>query len=463
MPLSFVGPSYQLSNRKADIQRSVNLFLMGMETPGKAPFILESIPGLSVFATLGAEIRGVIELNGRAFAVAGSNCYEFFSDGTSTLRGTLSTTTGPVGMEIGLFHLVIVDGPYGYAMTLATNVYAQIVSAGFSGSYGIAYLNNFYIVIRPGTAEFDVSGADDPFTWDPLDIGRTDASGDNAISLVSDHEELWIMNQVSTEIFAPTTGTGANIIFTKRLGASLEIGLAAVDSLKKIDSSLFWIGQDRNGTGIVYRAQVYQPLRISDQFVEQMLRTSTNLAGARAYVYQEGGLTFYCINAPGLDTTLCYEVSSGKWSDRADLDVDGSFKQHRGTCHVFAFGFNLLGADDGKLYKIDKTLYQNAGDPLVRERVSPHTAAPMRKSISFDEGFYLDCTTGEAGQGIDPHVELSYSNDSGATWTNPAQRTVGKVGERLGRVKWSRCGRSRDRVWKADLRWVACVCLACIH
>ena len=43
MTLPFVGPSYTLALRKGAQDRSVNLHLVGMETPGKAPFIMDSV------------------------------------------------------------------------------------------------------------------------------------------------------------------------------------------------------------------------------------------------------------------------------------------------------------------------------------------------------------------------------------------------------------------------------------
>src|SRR5205807_1310855 len=62
-PLPFVGPSYSLALKKADIQRSINLHLVGLESPGKAPFILNSVPGYSVFANPGVAIRGCLTTN----------------------------------------------------------------------------------------------------------------------------------------------------------------------------------------------------------------------------------------------------------------------------------------------------------------------------------------------------------------------------------------------------------------
>lgn len=443
--LPFVGPSYVLATLKASVQRSVNLYLVGMETPSKAPFIMDSVPGLAVFCTLGAPVRGVFKTNDRAFAVAGQALYEINADGTFESRGQLATSTGPVEIEYGLFQLVIVDGTHGYVLTLADNTFQQITTDGFYGSSTVGFIANYFAFIRPDSGQFEVSAINDATSVDALNFASAESSPDNLVGLIVDHADLWLFGTLTTEIWAPSGQL--DFPLAKRQGVDIEVGLSAVHSVRKIDSTILWIGQDRNGSGIVYRSNVYQQLRISTQAVEQALQASTDLSQARAYCYQEKGLSFYCINAPGLDTTWCYEISTGQWAERADLNPIGQYMAHRGTCHTFAFGMHLIGSDDGNLYRLDRKLYTNSGDPLVRERTSPHGAAPGLNNLFFNK-LVLDCTTGEADQGIDTQVELSYSNNSGATWSNPLIRSIGKVGEYFARLVWNRLGFARDRVWR---------------
>ena len=133
MMLPFVGPSYALSTRKASAQRAVNLFLVGMETVSKAPFILQSVPGEVLFCALGAPIRGFIETGSRGFVVAGSTLYELSAAGVATSRGTLATSSGPVDMAWGVTQLVIVDGLHGYVLNLASNSFGQITDPDWIG------------------------------------------------------------------------------------------------------------------------------------------------------------------------------------------------------------------------------------------------------------------------------------------------------------------------------------------
>lgn len=64
--MSFVGPSYHLNHRDADVQRSVNLFPVVNETPGGKNFAyMESVPGLTAFS--GGNETGFILLEDGAY------------------------------------------------------------------------------------------------------------------------------------------------------------------------------------------------------------------------------------------------------------------------------------------------------------------------------------------------------------------------------------------------------------
>lgn len=49
--LPFVGPSYTLPSAQAAAQRTVNMYLLRVETPEKGPFVLQAMPGFSLFGS----------------------------------------------------------------------------------------------------------------------------------------------------------------------------------------------------------------------------------------------------------------------------------------------------------------------------------------------------------------------------------------------------------------------------
>lgn len=441
----FVGPSYTLRTRKFDVQRSVNLYPAISESgSSKAPAILNSIPGLTLFCNVGAEIRGLhTTADGRCFAVGGGALYELTSGGVATNRGNLSSSTGAVDIAENTNQLIVVDGTYGHVLTLATNAFSSISSPAFYGSQRVAVLDGYAIFIRPGTGQFYISGIDDAASFDALDFATAEGSSDRLVSVVSDHRELWLFGTHTTEVWFNSGAT--DFPFERNQGAFLEVGCIGAHSARKLDNSVFWLGQDRNGAGIVYRADGFSPRRVSTLAVEQALQQSTDLTQARAFAYQQEGHSFYVLNAPGLSTSWAYDVATDSWHERAEL-VDGDYEPHRAVCHTFAFGAHLVGAEDGKIYRFDTAAHTNAGDELVRDRVSPHNSLPTLQRVFFDR-FELDTTPGQALSGA-PLVSMRYSNDGGVTWGSWTTRELGSIGEYNQRLRWLRCGSARDRVWQ---------------
>ena len=444
--LPFVGPAFDLNVAKASRQSSVNLFLRPMETPSKASFILDSIRGLITRWELGAEIRGVYRAGTRAFAVAGSTLYELFADYTSTNRGTLLTSTGTVSMAYGLTQLVIVDGANGYVLALSTNVFAQITDTDWPGSATVRFLDNYFLFITPSTQQAFISAINDASTLDALDFASAESQPDLLVAQEVMGNEWLQFGTESTESWSNYGAT--DYPFQRNRSIAISKGCDAVHSVRPLDNGVAWIGGDKEGSNQVLMYRGGAPTIISTEAVSEALATSTNLSAAVAYVERRGKHEFYCISAPGVSAVWAFDAFTSQWHKRCDLDGAGQLAAHRLTHCVYAFGKTLGGDADGNVYELSDTTYTNAGDALVRERISAHEAKPSRKWQFFSD-FWLDCTTGESAQGDDPQVELSWSGDSGATWTNPILRAVGAIGNRMPIVRWvAQLGRARDRLWK---------------
>jgi hypothetical protein len=447
----FVGPSYNLPELGVDSQRSINMHLQKLETPNdKAPgFILVSMPGRKEWMSgIGAPIRAEFATAAgsgqRAFSVAGDTLYEVLADKSRVFRGTLLTSTGPVDIEYGNTQLVVVDGPNGYVLTLGTNVFTQITAPGWRGSARVAFLNNYFVFCDPDTGVYYWSLIDDATNLDALDFATAESQPDHLIAIVRDNEELRLLGASSCEM-ATTSGT---TVFAKRQGASIDVGCLATHSARSgIDNGTIFLGGDKNGGGIVYMIRGYQAQRISTVPIETMLGASTDLSAATSYTLQLSGMTFYFLDAPGLETTLAYEVSTGGWFEVAEIDDYGQFVPSKVTCHMYAFGKHLVGDSDGNISELDRGTYQNLGSTLVRERISPHYVSPGL-GWNSPAAFVLDCKTGAAPIGVTPMVEMSYSKDGGATWSNPRLKTMGAIGVRLVRIVWRNIGRFKQRIWK---------------
>lgn len=437
MQIPITGPSYELTSRNADVQRSINLYPSLIESgTGKAPAYLQSIPGLVLFADLGAYVRGMTVFRDRAFAVAGDRLYELFAGGNFTDRGFIEDDGRPVGLAYNRSQLVISTRNKTYRLNFADTTAVEIAA---TGSDTLAVLNGRVYRVRPGTDQFDWS-AIDVATFASLDFATAERTPDFLVGVIEDHGDLMLFGTESVEVWNPTESADKPV--TRNDGAQIDVGAASPHCIKKLDNTVYWLGQDKQGKGIVWKMNGYTPVRVSTQAIEEKLQKLESLADAIAYTYQQDGHSFYCLNVTGLNTTLCFDVSTGAWHERAEWD--GEFRRHRATHHVAAFAKHIVGSSDGKLYVLDQLKNTNAGDVLIRDRVTPHTAKPGG-GWQFFASFELDCTTGKGKpDGTAALVMMRYSDDDGNSWCNWKNASLGVVGQRMDRVIWRRLGRGRQ-------------------
>lgn len=453
--LPIVGGMYKMQSRRFDVQRAVNFYAIASEVgTSKEPTALRSVPGLVDFAEFeDSPYRGMIATDqGRAFAVFGDSFYEIATSGTVTEIGTLNTATGFVGIEENGFQIIVVDGVEGWIFTIATDTWEQITDVAFPPCRTVTFQDGYFVVPKVNTNEYYISGINDGLSWDALDFGTAESSPDNLVTVISDNGNLWLFGDRTTEVHANTGD--AVFPFSRISGAVTEVGCAAAFTVQTFNNTLAWLGVDRQGRGVVWQANGLTAQRISTQAIEALIATVPNLSGAYAYVYHEEGHVFYCLQIPGISTTLCYDAAVNLWHERASIDSEtGELTQHRGAGQMFFAQKNLIAdREDGKIYHQSLAFYDFAGAPIKRQRTFPHIADEKR--LVTHASLELDMETGignASGQGSDPQIVLRYSDDGGFTWSNEIWRSFGALGDYMKRVVWRKLGASRDRVYEITI------------
>ncbi len=435
-----VGPSYMLVDRKSAVQRAIGLYMRQVEGLGEdRQVVLDSAPGLTLFADLGASTRGAYCTGTRYFVVAGATLYEMLG-GVGVSRGTLSTGSGYVSMKHGRDQLILVDGSDGYALTLATNVFAQITDPDFRGSQWVEELNGTFIFIDPyfGKDQFYISAIDDGTNFDALDFSSADAQPDDLVTHRVLKQELFLFGQFSTEVWVYTGDTLFPL--TRYNSTPIDVGVVGFRAAINAADTLYFVGQTRTGSGLVYQMRGHQPVRISTQAVEESLKTSSDLSAVTMWTYQTKGNEFIGINAPGMNTTLVYDASTQQWHERSEL-LEGAYIARRDDLVTLFAGTHYACAGT-KVYALDDQTYDLDGDPLVRERTWPHLVSPSAEMTTF-AGLELACTTGNGG-----NITLEISNDGGFNFGPPLQRSLGATGQWMQRVRWLMLGSAFDRVFR---------------
>lgn len=449
------GPSYVYSSRNFDAQRSVNVYPTNSETgSSKTPqTALVGTPGLSQFCQPAmAQARGAFEVNGRAFFVLGNALYEIFEDGTSTNRGTLLTTSGFVSIDTNPTQMCIVDGTYGYIFTYASNAFAQITDPYFLGADTVTTLDGYFIFNKPNTNIYYISALNNGLTGDALDFASAEGSPGNIVGIKVVHQQAWIFKTDSVPMIY--NSGAADFPFANVQGTTIQYGCAAKGSIATSANTIFWLGQDIQGRGVVWMAEGYQPSRISTFAVETAIQSYENISDAVAYTYQEEGHYFYVLVFSGANTTWVYDIGLKQWHERAYFNPVSSFyERHRAQCHIFAFNKHLVGDyENGKIYEQSLSIYDDDGAPKRWMRTMPHMSGPSLEFVYYKR-MQLDMQVGvglESGatEDTNPEVMLSWSNDGGYTWSNEIWRPAGQIGQYTKRLVWFRLGRARDRVFR---------------
>jgi hypothetical protein len=350
-------------------------------------------------------------------------------------------------MDDNGFQLMIVDGLNGYILTLSSGVFAIITDSDMPKASCVKYLDGYFILNQANSRNVWITSLYDGFDIDGLDFAVTDVNPNKILAVESLLGQGWVFGEESIQVYFYTGGV--DFPFSQVGGASIETGIAAPKSLAKINQSLFWLGKNKDGQGIVYMASGYQAQRISTTAIEFAIQGSSDIGSAVGFGYQQEGATFYVLNFS--EATWVFDLATGIWHERAGFD-NGIFERDRANTHAFFNNTHVVGDhENGNLYAIDLDYHKYGDQPRKWLRSSPHIASELK--YIYYNNFQVDLEFGvgtNTGQGADPVITLRTSNDGGHSWGNERAATMGKIGEFKARANFSRCGRSRDRVFEVS-------------
>ena len=491
MKTPILGSTYVTRSVNAADARMVNLFPEIVPEAGKEPAFLNRAPGLKLLNTIGlGPIRGLWAFSSNdstAFVVSGTQLYKITTSYVATLIGTVAGT-GPVSLaDNGTQLFIAANGP-SYIYNNTTNAFGQITDPDFPGAVTVCYLDGYFVFNEPNSQKLWITALLDGTSIDPLEFASTEGSPDGLVAVASNFREVWAFGTNSIEVWFDS---GATDFPLQRIqGAFNELGCAAPYSVAKMDNGLFWLGRDRRGQGIVYRANGYTGVRISTHAVEWQIQQYADMSDAIGYTYQQDGHSFYVLVFPSANTTWVYDAATQAWHERAGF-VDGNFTRHRGNCQM-AFNNKIVIGDfeNGNIYAFDLDDFSDNGS--IQKWLRTWRALPTGQNNlkrTTQHMMQLDCESGVglngyvlpeviylqtenddfliteasdyliadqetvATQGADPQVMLRWSDDGGHTWSNEHWASMGKIGQYYKRVIWRRLGMTvklRDRVYEVS-------------
>jgi len=445
MRIPLIGGQNKRFSPNQDAQRTVNLYTEIDPEEPETGMALYKVPGRAQFTTAGGgPILGMAVFRLFVIVVSGNEVYRVTQNGTVTLIGTISVPVGRVDMAVNLVHCIIVSGASawvtdGYSLTPVTD-------SDYPGSNVVDYIGGYFAFAEPRTQRFFISALDDGTDYNALDFASAESNVDNIVTLIVDHDEVWIFGENSTEVWY--ISGASDFPLARRQGATMEVGCAAHDSVAKADNTIFWLGRNASGAGVVYRADQYTPQIISNRGIEYEISRMARTDDATAYAYQEAGHTFYVLSFPSEQRTFVYDASiqdPGKAWHIRETYLQG---RDRANCHVFAFGRHLVGDyASNVIWHQSLDYYDDGGLPIVWERTCQRVVSDYKRLffreliVNMERGVGLE-------DGSDPKVYLDWSDDGGHTWSSKREASMGRMGEYLPMVSFARLGSGRDRVFR---------------
>lgn len=421
---------------------------------------------------------------GRVFAISNGLLTEFHVDGSITTdsrrsylgAGVVTFASNAIEMMVTSSLLPNVAQVYRLD-TFAITTLIVGTTTGFLGAVSVRMIDNYFMTRLPNSRQFQISAPLDGTTWDAADIGSAERGPDNLVGDMDSHGEYWLFASERIEVFSDT---GNPLFPFERINSvAIEQGCAATESVVKLDSQLFWLGQNKDGWARVFTNQgAYTPIGVSDRAVEWWFNQYAMLGGisdAVAFGYQdEDGHSFYVISFPSATcepnatggmtegvvkgATWVYDLAEKKWHERQSFDANHNLGRVLGAYHTFAFGKHLVGGVDSNVYELTTDYFMDNDSVIKRVRRAPHIT-DEGKMIKFGP-LTLSCQVGNGPVGEEDNnvVVLRVSNDGGLTWSNGYRKSLGSVGAYLTRVVWKALGRTRRRVYEVSTTIKAPVC-----
>lgn len=490
--LPLLGGSYSPRSIIANSQRCINLYPERNPEGAPVPVTHYQRPGLRAVVGTGLlPVRGLYQpSNGvGGFAVSGNGVYYIDQNWAVSNIGQIGTNnSNPVSFIDNGANVLLVDGsPNGWIMNLDGSGFGPFndPTGLFQGADRVDTIDTFVISNQAGggTNEW-ISTLSNSMTYDPTYFAFKSAYPDPLQTLIVNHHNIFLVGLLKTEIWF---NAGLSTFpFMMIQGAYYEHGTAAKYSVASNDISVFFLGNDLQGQGVVWRiggGDQYSARRISNHALEYQIRKMNQTVGttdAIGYCYQEDGHFYYVLTFPAGDQTWVYDDSIGAsplgtdaaWHQECWTDPEtGILHRHRAMSHAMINGWHTVGDwQDGTIYVMDPTIYtdtvNNVTCPCTYIRTFPHIGTGEieigiwgRRPVPADghriefHNFMLDLECGNAPQtiaGEAPTVILRYSDDRGRTYSSDVLQTGGNPGEYLTWPTWKGLGIARDRVFEVE-------------
>lgn len=444
LELNITGGTYRHKSLPLSAQTTRNFYPQLIQSQkARSQYILASYPGKKLFATQEGGIdRGMIVHKNVLYKVTGEKLYSVSADGTHTELGDITGSERCVFAGIGSNIVIVSDGS---AWQYDGSTVSAITDGDLETPNACAHLNNQIIYDGDG-GRFAVSDVGDATSIDPLNYATAESNADDLVRPYTFKQVLYLFGTDTIERWW-NSGQG-NPPFDRFQGGITQTGLAALHSVANDDDNIYFLGNDNQ----IYAIRGSSSSVIEPLLPEPMVREISNYArvsDAVGYCINLNGQWIYVLTFPFANKTWALPIG-GEWFE---LSSGANAGRDIANSYVYFNRKHLLSDyRNGNIYELDDETYSDNGEEIIRQR----DTAPIHGGLFGAPGKRVEMSRFElimergvgllSGQGENPQIMLSVSDDGGKTFSAEMWGTIGRLGEFMWKVEWFALGSFENRI-----------------
>jgi hypothetical protein len=399
--------------------RLINCFGEPLGQNGPSSVVYRRAPGLASFGTtVKSGYRGSLEVNGTVYsAFNGALVSHNSAGGAATNIGTLN------GTKKGFFarnnksptpDQVFVDPDGNIATFTSSAVTNGYPDADLPAVNSVTVLDGF-LLFTTGSGQIWASDLN-ATSLSALSFTTAQAKPDGLLRGIAYASMFLAMGNTTIEVYTDVGSTPFPLNRSTVIACGLIGPYAVAGHEDGFNGGLLWVANDNT----VRQLNGYSPDKVSPPDLDRLIEATTDKTTLEAYAYMSGGHAFWELTGPNF--SWVYDLNTQKWHERAAYQ--SSISRIAGT--IFAFGTTWLCGDrkTGNILKITNASFQGVADPFrMRIESCPVESFPNRIRVAradFDFVVGVGQASGLDPIQTDPSVEISWSDDGGLTWSNPA-------------------------------------------
>lgn len=406
----------------------VNMFPVVTEN-GISNGYLRSAPGIDNLATGPGEDRGAFNWRNFCYRVMGSRLVRL-SGATVTDIGDVSSG-GTVRFDNSLDRLAIASGGGLYYYDGAT--LSQVTDPDLGTVLDVVWIDGYFMTTD---GQFlVVTELNDPFAVNPLKYGASDASPDNIVALMKIRNEVYAVNETTTENFQNVGGSG--FPFRRNPGGLIPKGAVGTHAVAYFLDTFAFVGNGIDEAPSVWLAQNGTAGNLSTPEVDREIQA---VAWDERYLIeveaiQEQGEQRLLVHLPTKTLVYHHQATLAAETPVWTILAGGVFMDESYPGRHFAYVENrwTCGNVDGRI----GYLWER-----IRRQFGEIPGFQFDTVFLFNEGkgakikrVNLPGLPGRSASVANPTMFLSWTQN-GQTWSQEREISYGSPGQRDKRMEW---------------------------